>query len=53
MGFIEPCTDDQLKAIYERFGATEKTVERDVRTLIEWMEKEPYLPNVKGKSQFK
>jgi len=45
---IEQCTDVQLKKIYEEFNATEETVRRDVKTLMEWLEKQPHLPNVRG-----
>jgi len=50
--YLEQCTDDQLKKIYEEFNATEETVQRDVKTLIEWLEKQPHLPNVKGQYMY-
>lgn len=43
------CTDDQIKEFYSEFGATEESVDRDVKYLMEWLEKQPHLPNVKGK----
>jgi len=46
--YIEQCTDDQLKKIYDEFNAKKETVQRDVKTLMEWLEKQPHLPSVKG-----
>ncbi|KAK7580471.1 hypothetical protein V9T40_001100 [Parthenolecanium corni] len=42
------CTDDQIKEFYLEFGGTEESVDRDVKYLIEWLEKQPHLPSIKG-----
>jgi len=46
--YLEQCTADQRSKIYNEFNLTEETVQRDVQTLMEWLEKQPHLPNVKG-----
>ncbi len=46
--FLERCSDDQRKKIYEEINITEESLKQDVRYLIEWLEKQPHLPAVKG-----
>jgi len=48
--YLEHCTSDQLKAIYGDLRATEESIKNDVQYLMEWMEKQPHLPKIKGKS---
>ncbi|KAK7571844.1 hypothetical protein V9T40_014316 [Parthenolecanium corni] len=45
---IEFPSDEDLVDIYAEFNATKETVKRDVKYLMEWLEKQPHLPNVKG-----
>lgn len=47
--FLEKCSERQIQEIYQEFNITEQSLKRDVSYLIEWMEKQPHLPNVKGK----
>lgn len=46
--FLEHCTSEQLKEIYNDLHATEESIKNDVQYLIEWMEKQPHLPKIKG-----
>lgn len=46
--YLELRTEVQFREFFAEFGATEESVRRDVHHLIEWMEKQPHLPNVKG-----
>lgn len=39
---------DFLKDIYEEFYASEETLLKDVEALMQWLEEQPHLPNVKG-----
>lgn len=50
--FLEHCTPEQLKQIYEDLHATEESIKNDVQYLIEWMDKQPHLPKIKGKFLF-
>lgn len=50
--YLEKCTESQRKEIYQEFNITEESLKRDVKTLMEWMEKQPHLPNVKGRNIF-
>ncbi|KAK7575984.1 hypothetical protein V9T40_012270 [Parthenolecanium corni] len=45
--FLEKCSERQIQEIYQEFNITEQSLKRDVSYLIEWMEKQPHLPNVK------
>ncbi|KAK7580467.1 hypothetical protein V9T40_001096 [Parthenolecanium corni] len=47
MDYLEPITKEKLKIIYDEFGATEESLKNDVNILMEWLEKQPHLPNVK------
>lgn len=47
--YLELCTEEQIDDFYAEFGATRETMHRDVQYLKEWLEKQPHLPNVKGK----
>lgn len=40
---------DQLKKIYQDIGTTEEKIDVEVKTLVEWMRKQPHLPNPDGK----
>ncbi|KAK7575983.1 hypothetical protein V9T40_012269 [Parthenolecanium corni] len=48
--YLEKCNETQLKEIYREFNITEESLKRDVKYLMEWMEKQPHLPNVKENS---
>lgn len=41
-------TPDKLKEIYQDLGTTEEKVNADVLTIMEWMRKQPHLPNPDG-----
>lgn len=47
--YLEFSTEKQLQELYSIFNVTEASLQRDIKTLIEWLEKHPYLPKVKGK----
>lgn len=47
--YLEQFAKEQQKEFYKEFNITEESLERDVNYLIEWMEKQPHLPNVQGK----
>lgn len=47
MKYFKPNTESQLKAIYDDINTTD--IRSDVKYLIEWLEKQPHLPNVTGK----
>uniref|UniRef100_A0A2S2QQE7 Alpha-tocopherol transfer protein-like n=1 Tax=Sipha flava TaxID=143950 RepID=A0A2S2QQE7_9HEMI len=36
---------DQLKKIFQDIGTTEEKIDVEVKTLVEWMRKQPHLPN--------
>ncbi|XP_060850784.1 alpha-tocopherol transfer protein-like [Rhopalosiphum padi] len=38
-------TPDKLKEIYQDLGTTEEKANADVQTIMEWMRKQPHLPN--------
>ncbi len=46
---VELCTKEQLADIFAEFDTNEEFAKKDVRRLMEWLEKQPHLPNVKGK----
>lgn len=46
--YLELCTEEQLADIYSEFGVTEQSLKKDAKYLMEWLEQQPYLPNVKG-----
>jgi len=45
MELIQPTAEQKLK-IYGEFSTDEEKLGRDVKTLIEWTEKQAYLPNI-------
>jgi len=42
-------TPEKLKEIYQDLGMTEEKLDADVKTIAEWMRKQPHLPNPDGK----
>lgn len=48
--YLKFTNDEQKKGIYEDINATEESLKKDAQCLMEWMEKQPHLPNVKGQS---
>lgn len=44
---VQP-TKSQLDFIYGELNTTTEAVRKGVQTLIEWLEKQPHLPSVKG-----
>lgn len=46
--YLEHCTREQLLNIYADYQATEESIKKDVQYLIEWLEKQPHLPKIKG-----
>lgn len=47
--YLEHCTREQLLDIYADYQATEESIKKDVQYLIEWLEKQPHLPKIKGR----
>lgn len=41
-------TVDMMTSIYKDLGMTEHKSSVDVKTLMEWMSKQPHLPNPEG-----
>jgi len=41
-------TPEMLKEIYQDLGMTEEKIVVDVQTIMEWMRKQPHLPNPDG-----
>lgn len=52
MMVLEKPNKEQLDLIFGEFKTTQEAVQRDVRILIEWLEKQPHLPNVTGERLF-
>lgn len=51
MSFIVPANDEQLSYVKaEDFYRSDAELDEDVTRLIEWLAKQPHLPNVTGKS---
>lgn len=48
---VQP-TKLQFDFIYGELNTTPEAVRRDVHTLMEWLEKQPHLPNIKGRYRF-
>ncbi len=46
--YLELATKEQLDAIYAKWNTNEKTLQEGAKYLIEWMNKQPHLPNVTG-----
>lgn len=46
---IEFPSNQDLIDLYAEFDATRESVKRDVTYLMEWLQKQPHLPNIKGK----
>lgn len=42
-------TPDELNEIYRELGTSEHSVNADVKTIAEWMRKQPHLPDPEGK----
>lgn len=49
--YLQSCNQEQLNEIYAEFGVTEESLKQDAANLIDWLEKQPHLPNVKGKEK--
>lgn len=47
--YFEFCTPEQVENIYSELGTNQEAVKKDVQYLMDWMEKQPHLPNVRGK----
>lgn len=47
--YLELCTPEQMENIYSELGTTKEAVQKDVQDLMDWMEKQPHLPDVRGK----
>lgn len=50
MNYLEKPNKELLLDILTNIGTDEQTIRNDVKALIEWLEKTPYLPSNKGKS---
>lgn len=51
--YLELCTENQLCDFLAEFGATKESFRQDVHNLMQWIEKQPHLPNIKGKNDRK
>lgn len=47
--YLQRCTQEQFQCMLREIGTSEEALQRDVQYLMKWMEKEPHLPNIKGK----
>lgn len=47
--YLEACTPEQLKIIYEEINIDEEAIKEYVRTLTEWIETQPQLPKIRSK----
>ncbi|KAK7580462.1 hypothetical protein V9T40_001091 [Parthenolecanium corni] len=45
--YLELCTPEQMENIYSELGTTKEAVQKDVQDLMDWMEKQPHLPDVR------
>lgn len=45
---LEFPSNQDLIDLYAEFDATKESVKRDVNYLMEWLQKQPHLPNIKG-----
>lgn len=46
--YLQLSTNEQQKEFWAQFGATEESVKKDVQHLMEWLKKQPHLPDVEG-----
>lgn len=42
-------TPDELNEIYRELGTSEGMIDTDVKTVAEWIRKQPHLPDAAGK----
>lgn len=47
--FLKLPDETLLKSIYDEFETNEAKEKGKIKELIEWLEREPHLPNVKSK----
>lgn len=45
---LQQPSKELTESIYGEFNTTPDAVRRDAKTLMEWLEKQPHLPNVTG-----
>lgn len=48
-GYFEPLTEAQKIIIYKEFNITDESIKEDVKHIIEWLERQPHLPNITGR----
>ncbi len=46
--YLQSLTEEQINKIYKQYNTDSKKLKEDVNDLMEWMEKQPHLPPVKG-----
>lgn len=47
--YLKLCTLKQLDDVYRELDITEESLERDVASLMQWLEQTPHLPNIRSK----
>lgn len=47
--YLQLPTEEQKENARREFNATKETVKNDVKLIMEWIDKQPHLPTIKGK----
>ncbi len=50
--YLEYINEEQRQSQYLELETTEEIILKGTKHLIEWLEKQPHLPNVKGLNRF-
>ncbi len=49
---MEELSEEVRRNIYAEFNATEDSIKKDVEYLMQWLQQQPHLPNVKGEVRY-